>query len=128
MPRVDFAPATLDDCREAMRLFTGKEWPIPMRVMAIAARVEGRLLGVGGIAFRPDGYRVAFLDVGDEGRSYPVALHKAALKVIEMAKDAKVRRLIATTTGMHPKSPKWLVHLGFRVEMFDGGMIYVRDL
>ena len=128
MARVELVPATEEDCREAMRMFSGFESPMPMRVLAIAGRVDGKLLGVGGIAFRPDGFRVAFLDVGDEGRGYPVALHKAALKVIEMAREAKVHRLVATTTSMHPKSPKWLIHLGFRVEMFDGGMVYVRDL
>lgn len=128
MGRIELLPATEADCREAMRTFSGREWPIPMRIVGIAARMEGKLLGVGGIAFRPDGYRVTFLDVGDEGRSHPLALHKAALKVIEMAKEARVRQLIATTASMHPKSPHWLLRLGFRLEAFDGGSIYVRDL
>jgi hypothetical protein len=39
-----------------------------------------------------------------------------------------VRRLVATTLSMHPRSPHWLAHLGFRVENFDGGILYVRDL
>lgn len=128
MGKIELTPATEADCREAMRMFSGQERPIPMRVAAIAGRMDGKLLGVGGILFRPDGFRVAFLDVGDEGRRYPVALHKAALKVIEMAKQAKVRRLVATSFGMHPKSPRWLIRLGFRAQALDGGTAYVRDL
>ena len=128
MAKVEIAPASREDIKAAMRLFSGREWEIPVRVVAFAGKIDGRVIGVGGIAFRPDGHRAAFCDVGEEGRSYPIALHRAALMTIAAAKKAKVKRLIATTRSMHPKSPHWLIRLGFRVETFDGGVFYVRDL
>ncbi|MBV8663847.1 MAG: hypothetical protein JO107_12150, partial [Hyphomicrobiales bacterium] len=108
--RVEITPATRADIAEAMRVFSGEEGELPARVLAFAGRLDGRLLGVGGVLFRPDGHRVAFCDVGDEGRRHVMTFHRTAIRVIKAAKAAGVRRLIAVAA--HERSPHWLTRLG----------------
>ena len=126
--KVEIVPATRDDIITAMLELYGEVRDIPLRVMAFAGRYGNRVLGVGGVAFYPNGARVAFCDVGDEGRKHKIALHKAALMTIEAAKAMKVRTLLVTTDGMHDKTPAWLLRLGFEPKFFEGRAVYVREL
>lgn len=129
MAKVEIVPATLADIESIMVTLYGKVTAVPTRVMAFAGRTDdGKVLGVGGVAFYPTGARVAFCDVGDEGRSYKIALHKAALMTIAAATRMRVKRLIITVDTMHPKTPKWALRLGFTELEAEGKTFYVRDL
>ena len=128
MGKVELVPATAADCESAAIALYGKVTAIPVRIAAFAGKLDGRVLGVGGVAFYPNGARVAFCDVGDEGRRHKIALHKAALMTIQLARALRVRRLLVTVNGMHEKTPRWIERLGFvRMEMGKEAA-YVLDL
>lgn len=129
MAKVEILPATREDYEEAMEaLYGGEARALPARVIAFVGKYDGRVLGFGGVAFFPGGARMAFCDVGDEGRKFPVALHRAALMTIAAAKRAGVRKLVVTEKNMHEKTPNWLKHLGFEKVSGSVETIYVRHL
>lgn len=88
---------------------------IPYRVRGIAGiDDDGRVLGVGGLAYLPDGRVFAFSHFLPEATKYPVALHKAALMVIGLANAAGVRELYACPEMTRsPAAERWLARLGF---------------
>lgn len=99
----------------------------PVRTIALAAKVEGRVIAVGGVAMFPNGMNIAFTDISDEARKYPVSIHRAGLKAIALAKKQGIKHL--TTSGMsNPASERWLLRLGFHRVETDGAPIYVADL
>ena len=117
MARATLRPATSADVRH----FAGS---IPLRCeLALAGEDEtGALIGVGGVAVLPDGRRMAFTELTEEARRHPVALHKAALRVLHEARAAGVRELVATTDiGRTPAGERWLKRLGFERAEAAGG-------
>lgn len=124
---VDFAPATKADFEAFTAANLGVPMVPPVRCRAYAARVDGRLIGVGGIAFMPDGTRVAFTELTDEARRYPVALHKAALRTLALARELGIKRLVATTFSGHPAAERWLVRLGFAPFGAGNSKVFVHD-
>lgn len=121
MGKVQFTPATPSDFFE----FTG-ELP-PARVRAFTARVDGRIIGIGGIGLMPDGTRVAFTNLSEEAHNYPIALHKAALFTLKTAREMGVKRLVATTVTNHPAAERWLLRLGFAKRVINGIGVFIRD-
>lgn len=122
MSRVAISPATADDFREIV----GREPPV--RVFALAGRLDGKLLGVGGIAFSPDGSRLAFCELTDEARKHPVSLHRAALMTMEMAKGMKIKRLIAEAQDNNGAAVRWLLRLGFAPATPGDDRVFVHAL
>lgn len=127
LPKVEIVPATRADYEAAMLALHGAPEGAPTRVIGFAGKVDGRVIGVGGIAFYPN-VRIAFCDVGDEARKYKVSLHRAALMTIEKAKEMGVRRIVVTEERMHEKTPKWLLRLGFEKKTVKEVSFYVRSL
>ena len=123
--KVEIVPATRADIEKAMIALYGQVYPIHVRMIAFVGKIGDEVLGFGGIAFMPDGIRMAFCDVGDKGRSHPVALHRAAKMTMDAAVRYRVGKLYATIRGMHPKSPRWLQKLGFIPEIIGGELVYV---
>jgi len=98
--------------------------PLPWRSRAIAGEIDGQLLGVGGIARLPNGTWAAFVHLTPDARRYPVALHKAALLVLEKARRARIPCLVAIAEDGIEPAKRWLHRLGFRPEIVDGKEVW----
>lgn len=128
LPKVEIVPATREDYEAAMVALHGAPSGAPTRVIGFAGKIDGRVIGVGGVAFYPSGVRIAFCEVGDEARKYKISLHRAALMTIEKAKAMGVRRIVVTEERMHEKTPHWLLRLGFTKMTVKEVSFYVRSL
>lgn len=128
LPKVELVPATREDYAAATVALHGEATAPPTRIVGFAGKIDGRVIGVGGVAFYPSGVRIAFCEVGDEARKYKVSLHRAALMTIEKAKAMGVRRIVVTEERMHEKTPNWLIRLGFTKMTVKEVSFYVRSL
>lgn len=94
---------------------------VPYRNIAWAGIEDGTILGLGGIAFMPDGSRMAFTELTDAARKRPLALHKAALACMDYARRTGIRELIACADmASSPNAERWLSRLGFKLEVVRG--------
>ncbi len=122
----ELRPATQADIVAAFRSLYNEERQIPVRVLAYTGRLGDKVIAVGGVAFYPNGARVAFLDITDEGRRYPLSLHRGAKKVLEQARRHGVKSVIVVDDEqVHDKTPNWLRHLGFVREQINGVRCFV---
>lgn len=126
MKEIVVTPATAQDVADATLALYGQSQIPPVRIRALAAKIDGKVVGIGGIAFMPNGTRVAFCDIANEVRDYKMALHKAGLATIKLADELGIRRLVATTITGVPAAPRWLERLGFCKDNIDGVDVYVR--
>lgn len=99
----------------------------PFRLIGLTGRNEnGDIIGVGGVAFLPDGQRLAFAELTEEARRHPVALHKTALKILDVARKRGVRRIVATADmGASPAAKRWLERLGFIEHEYNGVTVFI---
>lgn len=100
---------------------------IPFRLVALTGEDEaGNILGVGGVAFLPDGRKMAFTELTPEARRHPVALHRAALRIIDMARASGISELIATSDmARSPAARRWLERLGFKPSEGPDGELWI---
>ena len=128
-PPVTFRPATEADF---IAMF-GE--PPQQRVRALAAEIDGRLTGLGGIALVTPGetqnshhaceFWVGFMRATDELRARPVALHRAGLRMMDEARRLGIRRLVALAEpGIEP-AERWLRRFGFKPEDIAGETVWV---
>src|SRR5215468_6444270 len=126
MPKVTLRPTIAADLPHVV----GE--PLPYRIRAITALVDDRIIGMGGIAFPPQGPAIAFAQLLPsrpdqdgaachddansipEARRYPVAFHRAGLMVMEMIRRSEARQVIATAEAGSEVAVRWLNRLGFR--------------
>ena len=87
--------------------------PLPFRVRSITGLVDGEVVAVGGISYLPDATYAAFLMADDKARKYPIALHKAGLRVLEEARRLGIRRLVTNKDTHIEAAERWLRRLGF---------------
>lgn len=97
----------------------------PYRVKAWSARLDGRVIGIGGILFLPDGGRYAFVDISDEARKYPKALHQTGLRFMREVRDSNMGTVVATTTTGVPRANEWLERLGFVGHDVGGMRVFI---
>ena len=128
MSTVTLTPATREDFAELAARSEHTPMIPPVRVVAIAGKVDGKVIAIGGIAFWPNGTKQAFADIGEEARKYPIALHKAALAVIELAKKHNCKQLRAVADEPKVVAEKWLMRLGFEPVWVGTDVNYVREL
>ncbi|MCC6172073.1 MAG: GNAT family N-acetyltransferase [Gammaproteobacteria bacterium] len=86
----------------------------PFRIRAWSGVAGGRVIGIGGLAYMPDGTIVAFAHLTPEARAQKFALHRAALKLLAEMEAHGVRRLVATADPDFAAAERWLTRLGFR--------------
>ncbi len=98
----------------------------PYRSFAWAARLDGRIIGIGGVLLMPDGGRYAFLDVNDEARKFPHALHRAGLRFMDQMRHANIGPIVATTMTNVPRANEWLLRLGFTCHDFGEARIFIQ--
>jgi hypothetical protein len=87
--------------------------PLPFRIRAITMLADDRVIGLGGIAFPPDGPVIAFVQQTAEARRYPVALHRAGLQAMRMIRESGLGQVVATTDRDSPRAIRWIERLGF---------------
>jgi hypothetical protein len=119
-PPVTLRPATFADF---IAMF-GQ--PPKWRVRALAAEIDGRLIGLGGLALMMPGETwCAFMRATGEFRARPVALHRAGLRMMAEAKRLRIRRLVALAEPGIEKAERWLARFGFAPEEIDGTIVWV---
>lgn len=119
MGTVVFRPATAKDVVEFSASLP------PYRVRAFVGEIDGVALGVGGLAYLPDGSVLAFCDLKDEARRYPVALHRAGLATLRFAAELGIKKILATADNMQPAAERWLLRLGFAPVEIDGLKVFI---
>lgn len=87
--------------------------PLPHRIRAITGELDGRVIGIGGLVYKTDGTVWASLVICDEARRYKLSLHKAALLLIRMARQAGHRVLYSELAENEPGAAAWHQRLGF---------------
>lgn len=103
-------PATKEDFLEFVGTLP------PHRVQAWAGKLDGKVIGIGGLLFLPDGSRIAFLDLDPEARRYSHALHRAGLRFAREVLKQQGVPIIATTAEDFPRASVWLERLGFTTQ------------
>jgi hypothetical protein len=96
----------------------------PYRVQAFVGEVDGKIVGIAGLAFPPGcPLPVVWSDMTDEARAHKYALHKAALRFM---RTMPYRKVIAAASTEIDGSERWLRHLGFQPtgEVTDDGPVY----
>jgi hypothetical protein len=115
--RVELRPSVPDDFAELADLLGG---PHPFRARSLTALVDGKVIGIGGLVYRPNGEVWASVVMREEARRYPAAIHRAGLAAVRMMRAAGVRRVLASSEN-RPAAARWLLRLGFR----QCGEVYV---
>jgi RimJ/RimL family protein N-acetyltransferase len=87
--------------------------PLPFRIRAITVLADERVIGLGGIAFSPQGPVIAFVQQTAEARKYPLAFHRAGLQAMRMIRESGVTQVIATTDRDNLRAIRWIERLGF---------------
>lgn len=107
--------------------------PPQHRVRALAAEIDGRLVGLGGFALvtpgetHACGFWVCFMRASDELRARPVALHRAGLRMIQEARRLRIRRLVALAEPGIEAAERWLRRFGFVAAEINGETVWVLD-
>ena len=84
-----------------------------------------QVLGIGGLAYMPNGVIGAFVQMTAEGRKYPVAIHRAGVAAMRMIRESGERRVVALADELVPGAERWLDRLGFRPVTVDGLTAYI---
>jgi hypothetical protein len=128
MPKVTLRPTIPADLPDVI----GE--PLPYRIRAITALVDERVIGIGGIAFPPQGPAIAFVQLAPsspsrvgairddrnvdesipEARRYPIAFHRAGLMAMAMIRASGAEQVIATADAGSAVAVRWLTRLGFK--------------
>jgi hypothetical protein len=119
MIRVALRPAVAAD----LQYIIGE--PLPFRIKALTAHIDERVLGVGGLGYLPNGIVGAFVGMTEEGRRYPVAIHRAGLAAMKMIRESGEPRVVALADHLIPSAERWLERLGFEAVTVDGITAYV---
>lgn len=117
----ELRPATRADVEAAFNHLYGETRAVPVRFFGYTGSVDGKVIAVGGIALYPSGARIAFCDISDEGRRFPLSLHRGARLVLKEARRLGIRRIAVGLEDNHEKTANWLAHLGFKSEMVAEG-------
>lgn len=119
MAGVVFRPATSRDFVEFASSLP------PHRVRAFVGEIDGVTLGIGGLAYLPNGSVLAFCDLKEEARRYPVALHRAGRETLRFAAELGIRKILATADNLQPAAERWLLRIGFVPTEIDGVRIFI---
>lgn len=99
--------------------------PLPFRIKAVTALIEGRVVGVAGIGFMPNGAAVALAQMTDEMRAHKFALHRRAKQFLKDVAASGIHELVTLAdTDVAPSAENWLRHLGFEPIERNGVRVY----
>src|ERR1700722_340584 len=100
--RVTFRPTVAADIDELVNE------PLPHRIRAITAVAGDKVLGIGGLGYRPDGTVIAFAVITEEFRQYPAAVHRAGLMGMKLIRDSGVSTVFAEAQVDNLTAEPWL--------------------
>lgn len=86
--------------------------PLPWRVQAMTGVIDGKVAGVAGVTFLPDGTVAAFMSASEAARAHPMALHRAAVRFLKSVPGKS--RIVAMADLNIEAAERWLVRLGFQ--------------
>jgi N-acetylglutamate synthase-like GNAT family acetyltransferase len=93
---------------------------IPLhRVKGYAGIANGKVVGVGGVYYFPDGTIAASLALSESARRFPKTLLKVAKQVMKDARETGVKELVALADLSIPRAREFLLHLGFLPEFIE---------
>jgi RimJ/RimL family protein N-acetyltransferase len=101
------------------------EKPPAWRCQCITAEADGEIIGVGGFTFPPGGDVWASVFMAVKARKYRVAVHRAGLMAMALARRRGFRRVYATAQPDNPAAERWLERLGFRAAMVAGEKVFI---
>jgi hypothetical protein len=87
--------------------------PSPQKSAPAAAAANGKVIGIGGIAFPPDGTVWAFVQQSVEAKRYPIVFHRAGLAAMKMIRAMGLGEVHATADRDNEAALRWLRRLGF---------------
>lgn len=99
--------------------------PLPHRIQAVTMELDGKILGVGGFRFTPDGVVAAFALLTEEGRAHRVTLHRAGRRMMASARRQGIRRIVALAEPGRPRAAPWLARFGFKPVDVDGEIVWL---
>lgn len=108
MTRVTICPTRPDDLHHVI----GES--LPYRIRALTVEIDGKVMGIGGLGFPPDGPVVAFVQQAPEAKRYPVTFHRAGLAAMAMIREGGYARVVATVSTDDDSALRWIKRLGFR--------------
>ncbi len=118
---VTFRPTTREDLVFAASRFNlPDDGPLPHRTQLVTALIDNAIVGIGGLIFAGDAV-YASLVMDDALRAHKFALHRATLDGLRRCRARGIRRIIAFAEPGRPRAEAWLLRLGFRPGLIDGG-------
>ncbi len=111
-------PATVQDLIE----YTGSLPPCQIRAMA--AEIDGKVVGIAGLAFLRNGAVLAFMNAEDVVREHRVKLFRNARRFIKEMAGKGLSRVNAICADDIEAAERFLEHLGFR--QVDAGTYQLR--
>ena len=105
--KVEITPATAEDVAP---FFGGLP---PYRLRAWVGKVEGTAIGTGGLYYLPDGTRIGFLILGEDGKRYPKVVLKAAYRFLDQLRQEGVQSIRAVADPAIAAAERFLLHIGF---------------
>jgi hypothetical protein len=116
--RVRLEPATAEDFE---RLVGSRP---AARARALAAKLDGETIGIGGFLYMPDGTVWASMLASPEGRKFPAALYRAGVMAMRMARRVGLREVFASPDPDEPAAVRFLERLGFELLERAGEPVY----
>lgn len=88
---------------------------IPLRARAVTGVDEnGKVIAIGGVLFQNDGTTFGFAYLSDDARRAKFALHRQAIKFLNVLASEGVSRILAVAERrISPNADEWLLRLGF---------------
>jgi len=87
----------------------------PYRIKAWTGRLNGEIMGIGGIGRHPEGYDLVFFDCKPEARTLgPVTLAKMGRRVMQEIQDMGLSRVYAEADENVEAAGPFLEWLGFK--------------
>lgn len=98
--------------REDVLAFDGEEPKKAMKV--IVGEEDGKIIGYGALVYQRGAVTGVIARLSPEARRHKVALHRVALMLMKMAREARLPNLVAIADPNEETAERWLMRLGFR--------------
>lgn len=79
----------------------------------MVADLDGSIIAVGSLVYQAKSIMGLRMEIKPEMRRFPIALHKGARMLLDMARAAGIPAVAAMRDASEPRSSQWLVRLGF---------------
>lgn len=96
--------------------------PQAFRIRSMTVVADEQVVGLGGLGFPPDAVVVAFAQIlPGAAKKFPLACHRVGLWMVAEARRCGIKRVLAQAQPGNPAAEPWLLRLGFKPVVGDGG-------